>query len=392
MAYTNTRETLGEQATLDGLVSRTLTELVEDGVTVLGPYVLNKFTSLTHVQLPNVTTVGERSVSSTGITQIGASDFPALTKINNFSFADNTNLETAEFNSITLIGQNAFSGCSKLKHLIIRTATKCQLDSIKSFAGTPIVSEVGSIYVPETLVATYKSDNLWKNFFITSVDNYPSTNFGTIADSWTQILAAEADGTYLTKYSIGDTKSFEVDGVTHLMQIVAFDADDLADNSGKAHITWIEKTAGLQAMMNTTSTNANGWANSNCRTQTVADIYTAIDSELKGAIKEVKKTYFDKTTGNTLSVNDSLWIPSYRELFGEVKYFNYDMEDSGVIYTAITDGTLGTIKKYNGSAESWWLRSALQNDSSRFIYVNSSGKAGNSSANGKCQLVLGFAT
>lgn len=59
-----------------------------------------------------------------------------------------------------------------------------------------------------------------------------------ITDSWEDILASEQDGTYATKYNIGDFKPLDLgsEGVVD-MQIVAFDADELADGSGnKAHI------------------------------------------------------------------------------------------------------------------------------------------------------------
>lgn len=64
----------------------------------------------------------------------------------------------------------------------------------------------------------------------------------TITDTWDEIFAAEADGTYKTKYKIGDTKkiSLGTEG-TVAMQIVAFDTDDLADGSGTAPITWISE-------------------------------------------------------------------------------------------------------------------------------------------------------
>ena len=65
---------------------------------------------------------------------------------------------------------------------------------------------------------------------------------GTINDSWEDIIASVNDGTYKSKYKIGDTKSMDLgsEGVVE-MQIAAFDADELADGSGTAAITWISK-------------------------------------------------------------------------------------------------------------------------------------------------------
>ena len=63
-----------------------------------------------------------------------------------------------------------------------------------------------------------------------------------ITDSWEVILAAVADGTYKTKYSVGNYKALDLgsEGVVN-MQIAAFDADPLADGSGNAAISWVSK-------------------------------------------------------------------------------------------------------------------------------------------------------
>lgn len=61
----------------------------------------------------------------------------------------------------------------------------------------------------------------------------------TITDTWDQILAHIDSGDYATRYSIGDTKLLNLGSLgTTAMQIVAFDADDLA-SGGKAPITFI---------------------------------------------------------------------------------------------------------------------------------------------------------
>ena len=64
-----------------------------------------------------------------------------------------------------------------------------------------------------------------------------------LTDSWEDIFAAEEDGTYLTKYKLGDMKLLDLgpEGVL-AMRIAAFDVDDKADGSGKAHITWVAMT------------------------------------------------------------------------------------------------------------------------------------------------------
>ena len=72
----------------------------------------------------------------------------------------------------------------------------------------------------------------------------------TITDTWEQIFAAEADGTYSTKYAVGDTAKFVLgESETVVMQIVAMDTDDLADGSGKAknHLDLKVPASGFQS-------------------------------------------------------------------------------------------------------------------------------------------------
>ena len=63
---------------------------------------------------------------------------------------------------------------------------------------------------------------------------------GTITDTWDEIIAASANGTYASKYNVGDTKelSLGTEGKV-LMVLVAKDADPLASGSGTAPMTWI---------------------------------------------------------------------------------------------------------------------------------------------------------
>ncbi len=64
----------------------------------------------------------------------------------------------------------------------------------------------------------------------------------TIEDSWEEIIANVDNGTYASKYSVGDTKLIDLgEEGTVAMQIVAFDMDNLADGSGKAPVTWISE-------------------------------------------------------------------------------------------------------------------------------------------------------
>lgn len=360
----NTRATLGDQATLDGIVNGTLTSLEEDGIVSLPADCLRYNKGLKTVIFPNVTSFGSSC------------------------FAD-SNIETVDLSAAATIGSSAFSGASKLKHLILRNNSMRTLSNVNALNGTMIARGMGAVYVPATLLDTYKGNTNWKNYTILSIEDYPATEFGTIKDSWSEILTAESNGTYKTKYSVGDTKSISINGVDELMEIIAFDADDLADGSGKAKITWLSKGLFASHNMNASRTNTNGWTATAMRSWLRDDIFPTLDSTLRsGGIKEVTKTYYDYTTSTTKSTSDTVWIPSAREMFGGDSY-----ESSGCDYTEYFDSSAKRIK-YNtsGSASLWWLRSAYSYYSSGFRIVNSDGSVGTTDAYDSIGVALGFST
>lgn len=63
-----------------------------------------------------------------------------------------------------------------------------------------------------------------------------------IEDSWEQIIAAVNDGSYKTKYSVGNYKPLDLgsEGIVN-MQISGKDSDPLADGTGNAPLSWISK-------------------------------------------------------------------------------------------------------------------------------------------------------
>ena len=384
----NTRDTLGEQATLDGLVARTLTSFEEDGVTTIHDRALYNFDSLTTIKMPNLTSCGQYAFAETGLTEVAADSFPELTTIGNYGFYGCKSLTKARFDALSNVPSYCFNGCSKLKELILLNSSKVILSNVNAFTNTPLKIGFGTIYVPESLLATYKADSQWKNFFLAAYEDYPVLP-GTIQDSWSDILTAEADGSYLTKYQIGDTKLQQIGDYLFDLEIVAFDKDDLADGSGKAHITWIAKHIVFNAQMNTSSTNSGGWANCKLR----SDLRAMLDSssaDLKAAVKEVNKTYYNYTTSKTETIADTIWIPSMYE----VGFTSTPRESSGVVYDDVfTASDASTMKKYdmNNSAYSWWLRSAYSN-SNYFWYVYNNGGAPASHANNSYGVVPGLCT
>ena len=76
-----------------------------------------------------------------------------------------------------------------------------------------------------------------------------------LQDSWAEIFAAEQDGTYKDKYSVGQVKMLELGDEKIPMRIVGFDKDELAEGSGYAKISWMAMSP-LSAVRNAGFTKA----------------------------------------------------------------------------------------------------------------------------------------
>ena len=217
----------------------------------------------------------------------------------------------------------------------------------------------------------------------------------TIADSWEQIDAAIQDGTYRTKYAVGDSKIVDLgDEGAISMQIVAFDTDELADGSGNtAAITWVAKQLLVTSKkMNSTGTNAGGYPATNVMRSYLQEngtIWNKLPATLKTLIKAVTRTSYDKTTGADVTSAEKLWIPSEREIFGGSSY-----EQSGPVYSTIYKDSTSRKKTVFGSSSftSWWLRSAYSRNDTNFRYVGSRGDVSYDSASSSRGVCLSFCT
>ena len=477
MAYTNTRDVLGDQATLDALVAHNLSELKENGVDRLGAGALMSNTGLVSVEMPGLSSTTQGASAFAMCTNLVTAAFPDMKSFGQAMFSGCAKLETVTAPDLTSMSNSAFAGCAALHSvafpllksvpgsafanccalmnasfqsatsiarsafyyapvakldlplvtglsrdsanlaaeidfsakvsivasaftgdwnllsLVLGNSSMCTLANANALASTPIASGVGHIFVPAALVDTYKAGTNWTTYAsqIVSLDEYPKdVATGTITDSWADILAAEENGTYTSKYSVGDTKVLDVAGMPILMQIVAMDTDELADTTGTAKITWLALNLPFTAQMNPVNSNVGGWEACPLRAGLMQSIYDNMDSTVKAAVKTVKKTFYDHTTSSTKTANDKVWLPSAREMFGGSSY-----ESSGCTYTAFFTSDAKRIKKTGllgtGSADYWWLRSARASDG-YFRNVSNYGTANNDSANDANGVAFGFCT
>ena len=361
----NTRTTMGEQAALDALIAHTLTELIDDGVTTLGQYGLYQQENLQSVNFPTCTSIGSNSMQ------------------------DCVKLEKVEIGGKCSIASSAFSGCTLLKSLILSNSAVSTLSSYNALAITNFAKSNGGIFVPSDLVDSYKSNSNWSPYrhLIFSMSDYPRSSYVTVTDTWAQIIAAADDGSYASKYKVGDTAIVTINNTNYVVMLVAKDTDVKSDDSGTAHMTWLCVGFYGRHRMNASNVTTDGWEACEMRSWLSGTVLPLLPEELQNAIIEVNKPYFDYGSSSTKTCNDKLWIPSSYEVCLTGSYLK---EDSGVQYSGVFSSTDNSRVKFDssGSANSWWLRSA--NSGTAFVYVIGSGSGSNSSATNAYGVVFGF--
>ena len=343
-------------------LSRNITEYESDSNTTFAAYGLGYATKLTSATAPATSVAG-------------------------YAFANDTALEVVDLSATSgsvTIANSAFNGCTNLQHVIIRSSTMATLSSTGAFTGTPIALGEGAIYVPTSLVATYKANTNWSNYYIADIADYPLSDFSTVSDSWSTIIA---NANYATDYSVGDAKlvDFGTFG-QHYFELVAMDEDTKA-SGGTARMTWLNKNFLTTHVMNTTATTTGGYDASNMKSWITSDVLPQLQSEIRNALVPVTKisgTYENSAVVvNGQSTTESLWIASEYEMFGTTTY-----ENTGARYSKFDSDSKRIKYNSSGSANYWWLRSAGSAGSFRYVY--SSGSAYDVSAYSTIGVVLGF--
>lgn len=294
---------------------------------------------------------------------------------------------TLDFQNLSKINSGAFDGCHNLKHCIIRTPSVASTASSDIFDDTIIATGKGAIYVPSELIGAYKSNDIWKRFFIADINDCPLDDFSTIKDDWDTIISNINSGNY-SKYKIGDTKMIDLGSLgKHYMQLVAKDEDIKSDGSGKAPTTWVSKDiiANYKMYNNNTDSGRTGWASSNMRTWLNNTVKPLIPENIRNSIVQVNKVqsiYNNNLIKDGQTTQDSVWIPSVHEITNST-----NTETTNVVYDYFKDSYKK--QKYYDSyyVQSWWLRSAINNFS--YNYVSNTSISYGSSSN-QYGAVLGF--
>ena len=137
--------------------------------TSIGNYAFGYCTSLITASFPVCTSIGDSAFYNCfGLT---TANFPVCTNIGNYAFGYCSFLTTISFPACTSIGNTAFHNCIYLLSVYFMGSSIPTLASIGAFASTPIAGYTastdgvyGSIYVPASMLESYKTASQWSYF------------------------------------------------------------------------------------------------------------------------------------------------------------------------------------------------------------------------------------
>ena len=207
-------------------------------------------------------------------------------------------------------------------------------------------------------------------------------------DSWETIATAVRDGN-ISKYNVGDTKEIDMGTYgTHTLRIANTSTPSECSTEGFSQSACgfvLEFTDVItNHVMNSDSTNVDGWPASSMYTFVNNDIYNALPTDLKGIIiNTTVVSGHGKTSGEAnLSSTDKLYLLSTAEIWaqGSSNKINYDTArdvtrqlDFYANNGVTTSNYNNVIKKNNNNVAEWWLRTSNSGSNLNFYGVGSAG-------------------
>ena len=199
---------------------------------------------------------------------------------------------------------------------------------------------------------------------------------GEASAVWSKAKAAMDAGTeFSMKLTDGQTLTYCIIGMNH---------DDLADGSGKAGLTFLATSRGIQSRMNAAGTNAGGWEKSELRQKmNSGEIWNLMPSDFQSKVKSVTKltnnsNSYSSTADIVTATSDKLFLLSFFEIVGPL----YDMEskfpwvvNEGTQYEAFK-GKVSTFNSSNSCLSNggqWWQRSMPEHWTISFYAVTGDG-------------------
>lgn len=164
--------------TLCAMIDRSIEEIEDENLVTIGSNTFSNCTNLKRAYLPNVTSINGASFQN--CSALVDVTLPSLI------WTGNNGMQGCGFTALDLpkcqrLNGSMFVNCTKLTALILRiTSQICIMNSIDVFKNTPVESGTGYVYVPRSMVDSYKVATNWSTFAnqIRAIEDYPEITGG----------------------------------------------------------------------------------------------------------------------------------------------------------------------------------------------------------------------
>lgn len=206
-------------------------------------------------------------------------------------------------------------------------------------------------------------------------------------NDWSAIIAACHSGSVPSSWVAGNSKTMTINGASYQVDIIGKNHDTYA-SGGKAPLTFqLHDCYGETKNMNSSNTNSGGWTSCAMRSTHLPAILALMPTEVQNGIREVNKLTSAGNQSSTINTTaDKLFLLSEVEIFGST---TYSAAGEGMQYDYYKAGN-SKVKKWSGSAASWWERSPLASNSAGFCLVDSGGSASIDGASIAYGVAFGF--
>ncbi len=259
-----------------------LTTIDIPNATFVGTYAFQRCSALTTVDLLNATSIGEGAFyDCSALTTV---DLPNATSIGVTAFTNCSSLVSVDLPNATSMGTYAFRGDNALKTIYLRSKTMC------TCVADPSLNSSVTIYVPESLINSYKTATYWSKY---------SSNFKTL-ESITLSKISIIGSSKINTYNGATTATYKVqynDGVVFPEQTgVTWSITGNATISKDGVVTLRNASVGDKLTITATST-----------------YNTSISASLTVSVVNV-------TTSMTLDLNNGQWVDSGTTVNGHTVY------------------------------------------------------------------------
>lgn len=283
-----------------------LTTIDIPNATSIGVSAFGNCYALTTVDLLNATSVGYSAFS--GCSGLITIDLPNATSIDNAAFQDCSALTSVNFSNIATIGAYAFQRDYALKTIFLRSKTMC------TCVGDPWVNSSTTIYVPKSLIDSYKAATYWSKYSsqFKTIESLSLSKISIIGSSKINTYNGNTTGTYKVQYN---------DGVVLPEQVgVTWSITGNATISKDGVVTLKNASVGDKLTITATST-----------------YNTSISASLTVSIVNV-------ATSMTVDLNNGQWVDSGTTVDGHTVY----KSDAGSYHVNSGSSTCTvTVKGYN---------------------------------------------